>query len=181
MFCTPADGDVHFHDSCNDCAVDSIYGECSKFETEGFFSAACARYGMEQYHYGIVGTDGVTVTPGGREYEQFIKEIGMLRKKAHSRETKPEDYLARKTAILFNHENSWNIEKQKQNYTWETFDHVGKYYCALKSFGAPVDFISENKDFTEYPVIVVPAYQLADKELVGRWEEYARNLSPSWA
>ena len=132
-------------------------------------------YGMEQYHYGIVGTDGVTVTPGGREYEQFIKEIGMLRKKAQSREVKPKDYLARKTAILFNHENSWNIEKQKQNYTWETLDHVGKYYCALKSFGAPVDFISENKDFTEYPVLVVPAYQLADKELVGRWEEYARN------
>lgn len=25
-------------------------------------------YGTEQYHYGIVGTDGVTVTPGGREY-----------------------------------------------------------------------------------------------------------------
>ena len=28
-------------------------------------------YGTEQYHYGIVGTDGTTVTPGGREY--FVK------------------------------------------------------------------------------------------------------------
>ena len=36
-------------------------------------------YGTEQYHYGIVGTDGVTVTPGGREYETFIKEIRELR------------------------------------------------------------------------------------------------------
>ena len=46
-------------------------------------------YGTEQYHYGIVGTDGVTVTPGGREYETFIKEIRELRKHYAPRETKP--------------------------------------------------------------------------------------------
>lgn len=49
-------------------------------------------YGTEQYHYGIVGTDGVTVTPGGREYETFIKEIRELRKHYAPRETKPADY-----------------------------------------------------------------------------------------
>ena len=67
-------------------------------------------YGFEQYHYGIVGTDGVTVTPGGYEYAQFMKEIKQLRGKVASREVKPADYLARRTAILFNHENSWSIE-----------------------------------------------------------------------
>lgn len=129
-------------------------------------------YGMEQYHYGIVGPDGVTVTPGGREYEQFIKEIGLLRKKAQEREVKPQDYLARRTAILHNHENYWNIDHQKQNRTWDTFDHMDKYYRTLKSFGAPVDFIYEDKDMTEYPVVIAPAYQLADKELTERWMEY---------
>ena len=129
-------------------------------------------YGMEQYHYGIVGPDGVTVTPGGREYEQFIKEIGLLRKKAQEREVKPQDYLARRTAILHNHENYWNIDHQKQNRTWDTFDHMDKYYRTLKSFGAPVDFIYEDKDMTEYPVVIAPAYQLADKELTDRWMEY---------
>lgn len=129
-------------------------------------------YGMEQYHYGIVGPDGVTVTPGGREYEQFIKEIGLLRKKAQEREVKPQDYLARRTAILHNHENYWNIDHQKQNRTWDTFDHMDKYYRTLKSFGAPVDFIYEDKDMTEYPVVIAPAYQLADRELTYRWMEY---------
>ena len=81
-------------------------------------------YGTEKYHYGIVGTDGVSVTPGGREYETFIKEIKELRKHYAPRETKPADYLARHTAILFNHENSWSIERQKQNRTWDTFAHI---------------------------------------------------------
>ncbi|WP_304255945.1 beta-galactosidase [Phocaeicola plebeius] len=129
-------------------------------------------YGTEQYHYGIVGTDGVTVTSGGREYEQFMKEIRSLRKDYRPKEDKPETYLKRKTAILWNPENYWSIDRQKQNATWNTFAHVGKYYRTLKSYAAPVDFISEEKDFSQYPVMIVPAYQLADKELVARWKKY---------
>ena len=129
-------------------------------------------YGTEQYHYGIVGTDGVTVTPGGREYEQFMKEIRSLRKDYCPKEDKPETYLKRKTAILWNPENYWSIDRQKQNATWNTFAHVDKYYRTLKSYAAPVDFISEEKDFSQYPVMIVPAYQLADKELVARWKKY---------
>jgi beta-galactosidase len=131
-------------------------------------------YGTEQYHYGIVGTDGVTVTPGGYEYAQFIKEIKGLRGKTEARDVKPADYMARRTAILFNHENSWSISRQKQNRTWDTFAHIEKYYRTLKSFGAPVDFITEKKDMNEYPVVIAPAYQMADKELVNRWIDYVK-------
>lgn len=129
-------------------------------------------YGTEQYHYGIVGTDGVTVTPGGREYETFIREVSMLRTHAAPRDEKPADYLKRRTAILFNHENHWSIDRQKQNRTWNTMAHTENYYRTLKSFGAPVDFISEEKALEEYPVVIVPAYQLADEELVARWKTY---------
>lgn len=132
-------------------------------------------YGTEQYHYGIVGTDGVTVTPGGEEYAKFIEEIRLLRGKADSKDVKPESYLKRRTAILWNPENYWSIDRQKQNVTWDTFRHVDKYYRPLKAYGAPVDFISEEKDFSEYPVMIAPAYQLADKELVDRWTEYVEN------
>lgn len=132
-------------------------------------------YGTEQYHYGIVGTDGVTVTPGGKEYATFMEEIRQLRKQYQPRENKPADYLARRTAILFNPENCWSIERQKQNATWNTLGHVDKYYRTLKSFGAPVDFISESKNLADYPVVIVPAYQLADPALVEQWKTYVEN------
>jgi len=131
-------------------------------------------YGTEQYHYGIVGPDGVTVTPGGYEYATFMKEMKMLRNNYQPREKKPAEYLARKTAILFNPENYWSIDRQKQNSTWDTYAHINKYYKTLKSFGAPVDFINESKDFNSYPVMIVPAYQLADTALVDRWVEYVK-------
>lgn len=132
-------------------------------------------YGTEQYHYGIVGTDGVTVTPGGREYEQFIQEIKMLRQSVQPRDKQPKEYVARKTAILFNHENSWSIDRQKQTYLWNTLGHIDKYYRTLKSFGAPVDFITEEADLSDYPVVIVPAYQMADNMLVDKWKSYVES------
>lgn len=129
-------------------------------------------YGTEQYHYGIVGTDGVTLTPGGHEYAQFIQEIKTLRKEAAPLDHKPEAYLKRTTAVLWNPENYWSMDRQKQNRTWDTFHHLNHYYRALKAYGAPVDFISEEKDFTQYPVMIVPAYELADTALVDRWMKY---------
>lgn len=53
--------------------------------------------------------------------------------------------------------------------------HVDKYYRTLKSFGAPVDFISESKNLADYPVVIVPAYQLADPALVEQWKTYVEN------
>jgi len=131
-------------------------------------------YGYEQYHYGIVGPDGVTPTSGGIEYQQFINEIGLLRKNA-SLHQQPEAYLKRKTAILYNPDNTVAIEQNKQTQHWNTEAHLLKYYRALKSFGAPVDFIRENADFTAYPVIVVPAYQQMSLELIRKLTQYAEN------
>jgi len=130
-------------------------------------------YGMEQYHSGIVGTDGVTPSSGGLEYVKFINEIKELRKQYKPKETKPTEYLSRKTAILFNYENAWNIDRQKQNKTWNTERHIMNYYKALKSFGCPVDVITEAKEFDKYPFMIVPAFQMIDDKIVERWKEYA--------
>ncbi|MEN6589044.1 MAG: beta-galactosidase [Proteiniphilum sp.] len=129
-------------------------------------------YGFEQYHYGIVGTDGVTPTRGGTEYQQFISEIALLRKHA-SLHQQPQAYLNRKTAILYDPDNTVAIEQNKQTQHWNTEAHLLKYYRALKSFGAPVDFIREDADFSAYPVIVIPAYQQMSLALIRKLTDYA--------
>lgn len=132
-------------------------------------------YGYEQYHYGIVGYDGVTPTPGGLEYQQFIREIQLLRKNYDPRAKLPEEYVKRKTGILFNIENVWGMENNKQTTQWNTIGHFTKYYKALKSFGAPVDFIRDTTDFSKYPVIIAPAYQQLDADLIKKWTDYVKN------
>ncbi|MEI7829826.1 MAG: beta-galactosidase [Prolixibacteraceae bacterium] len=131
--------------------------------------------GYEQYHYGIVGTDGVTPTPGGLEYQKFIQEIGLLRKEFRPASIVPSDYSARRTAILFNNENIWGMEMNKQTNQWNSMDHIMKYYKQLKAFGSPVDFIADQADFSKYPVLIAPAYQQIDKALIDKLTEYAKS------
>ena len=129
-------------------------------------------YGTELYHYGIVSSDGVTVTPGGLEYAQFIDEIKTLRKNFNTKTSNPVDYEKRRTAILFNHENDWEMAQARQTTEWNTEQHIDKYYDVLKSFGCPVDFISEKQDFTKYNVMIAPAYEMIDDKLVEKWKNY---------
>ena len=132
-------------------------------------------YGYEQYHYGIVSYDGVTPTPGGLEYKQFIDEIKTLRKRYDPKATVPANYANRRTGILFNVENIWGMEQNKQTIEWNSLEHFTKYYKPLKSFCAPVDFIRDTTDFSTYKVIIAPAYQQIDTELINRLTNYVKN------
>ncbi len=131
--------------------------------------------GFEQYHYGIVGTDGVTSTPGGLEYQKFIQEIKVLRNNYDAKAVLPAAYMARRTAILFNHENIWGMEMNKQTDQWNSLGHFNKYYTPLKSFGAPVDFIVDSSDFSKYPLLIAPAYQQIDKVLIDKLTGYVQS------
>ncbi|NDW10176.1 beta-galactosidase [Dysgonomonas sp. 520] len=131
--------------------------------------------GLEQYHYGIMQTDGTSVSTSGEEYTQVAKELRLLRKEYNPEATAPKSYSDRKTAILYSTDSRWDMEHQPQTFQWDYVKHINKYYKILQSFVAPVDVIDETHDFSQYPVLIVPACQLLDKKLVARWKEYADN------
>lgn len=129
----------------------------------------------EQYHYGMTGPDGVTLSPGGREYSQTASEMRILRESYHRDSAEPDDRRARHSAILFNADNYWDMDYQRQSVEWDSMTHIDKYYNALKSLGSKVNFICEDDRFEDYPFVLAPAYQLLDSSLVVRWREYVVN------
>lgn len=131
--------------------------------------------GLEQYHYGIMQTDGTSVSTSGEEYVKFANELKILRKKYNPNATAPTSYLARRTAILYNTDSRWEMEHQPQTPQWDYIQHVNKYYKILQSFVAPVDVIDDSHDFSEYPFLIAPAYQLLDKKIIDRWKRYIEN------
>lgn len=130
--------------------------------------------GSEQYHYGMIMTDGVTMSPGGEEYVQIAKELETLRAAYNPKLKLPLELQKRRVGILFDMNNYWETEFQKQTDQWSIMTHIYKYYNLLKQFGAPVDVISEKEDFSAYPFLVAPAYQLLDSALVARWTQYVQ-------
>ena len=131
--------------------------------------------GPEQYHYGLVGTDGVTPTPGGEQYSQAAQEMALLRQNLKPDAPEPAAYAARRTALLYNVESRWNIDDHKQNVRWDTMEHILKQYRALKRLGCPLDVINEDRGFRKYPFLVVPAMQLLDADTVERFTQYAED------
>jgi beta-galactosidase len=128
--------------------------------------------GGEQYHYGIISTDGVTVSTSGVEYTQVIKELKSIKNQYNPNDKMPAAYASRLTAVLYSPDNRWEQDNQPQTYQWDYLQHFMRYYGGLKQLNAPVDVITEAKDFSKYPVMVAPAYQLLDAKLVARWKQY---------
>jgi len=132
-------------------------------------------YGYEQYHYGIVGTDGVTPTPGGLEFSKFIEEIKTLRKNYDAKAQLPKPYLQRKTGILFNPDIMIGLDFNKKTTEWNPEGQILKSYKTEKSFSAHVDFVRDSTNFGRYPILLVPAYQMIDQQLIEKLTRYAEN------
>ena len=132
-------------------------------------------FSSEMYHDGIVGTDGITLTQGGSEFVQAITEMKNLRKHYNPSAAMPTRFSNHRTAFLWSHDVMWDLDIQPQTTQWDTWHLRNTYSSAIKSTGAPMDFIGENDDFSKYPFLVAPAYQLTNEKLVAKWEDYVKN------
>ncbi len=131
-------------------------------------------YGAEQYHSGITKLDGVTLSQGGKDYKQVIDEMDRLRKSYNPTAEIPEKLQKRKTALLWNYDNLWSLNRQSQTSQWHTLSFFQKYLEMAKSFGAPTDIIYEDDDLNDYRVVIAPAFELVDADVIKTWTEYVK-------
>lgn len=146
----------------------------------GDLSFACSyryrqiNYSAEQYHGGITKLDGVTLSQGGKDYKQVINEMKILRDAYNPKAALPKEILKRKTALVWNYDNLWSLERQPQTSQWNTLSFFQKYLEIAKSFGAPTDIVYENDDLTDYNVVIIPAFELVDDTLINKWTDYVK-------
>ena len=128
--------------------------------------------GSEMYHEGIVGTDGVTLSRTGREYIDTMRDIKVLEAKLDPNAKLPARLAARYTGYLWSQDVFWDLEIQPQTTLWHTWAYRNGYTLAVQTTGAPMDFISEDSDFSRYPFLIAPAYQMVSPALVAKWKRY---------
>lgn len=133
-------------------------------------------YGGEQFHKGIIEPDGKTVSPGGEEYVQAIREINSLPVLDARQCKQPRSWTSRNTALLWKADNLMALEEVKHTQFWDTWDHVYTYYQKLKTLGVAVTFVQESDRLTpeKYPFAIAPAYEMVAPATVSRWKNYVR-------
>src|SRR5690606_28979097 len=146
----------------------------------GNLSFACSyryrqiNYGAEHYHSGITKPNGLTLSQGGKDYKQVIDEMKLLRKAYDPNAKTPEKLQKRKTALLWNYDNLWSLNRQPQTSQWHTLSFFQKYLEITKSFGAPTDIIYKDDDLNTYKVVIAPAFELVDSDLINKWIAYVK-------
>jgi beta-galactosidase len=128
--------------------------------------------GSEMYHEGIVGTDGVTPSRTGQEFVGAMHDIQALAARLDPTAKLPARMAARYTGYLWSHDVFWDLEIQPQTSLWNSWAYRNGYTLAVKSTGAPMDFIGEDDDFSRYPFLIAPAYQMVSEALVQKWRRY---------
>ena len=75
----------------------------------------------------------MTLSPGGEEYVRITQEMKKLRAAYDKKSRMPKQLASRRIGLLFDMNNYWEMEFQRQTDQWWTMPHIHKYYNLLKS------------------------------------------------
>ncbi len=162
------------------------------------------RFGVELFHHALVGTDGVTPTPGGREFIQVIDELKRLEapKTAAAVATaataatgaatpaapaaSPAPGKAPKAAappaplpsvgLLFDFEQLWYYTTLPHARRWDQRAWLTQWYASLAHLGLRVNIVHPNQPWPDHmAMLVAPGVQMVDDALIRQFDDYANS------
>jgi beta-galactosidase len=133
------------------------------------------RFGIELFHHGLVGTDGVTPSPGGQQFGQVIREMRNL---DISRVPKfaGEAHNPRQTVgLVLDFDQLWYFMTLPQARRWNQSRWLVSWYAALSRLGVRIRILRPGSPWpADLPLIVAPGVQMVDDKLMGQFDSYVR-------
>lgn len=142
------------------------------------------RCGSEQYHEGIVGLDGTSLSAGGEDFVQVASELDEIQ--SMFEEDSP--ITQRKAALFVDWDSLTAIEIHPQSRAFDGQACVERFYRSLKRLGFHIDILFQDKDYdlSQYDVVCAALVDLVDQKLINDWKNYTKSggqliLSPRTA
>jgi beta-galactosidase len=128
-------------------------------------------WGIELFHHGLVQTDGVTPSSGGRQFMQVIEEMRGLKKVSASAATR----LGPAVGLLVDFEQLWYFATLPQAQRWDQRMWLRHWYAAIARLGLEVKVLHPERDWPEdLPMMIAPSVQMVDAALIERLTRYAQ-------
>lgn len=133
------------------------------------------RFGIELFHHGLIGTDGVTPSPGGQQFGQVLSEMKNL-DLARVPQFAAEPHDPRQTVgLILDFDQLWYYMTLPQARRWNQPRWLATWYAALSRLGVRIRILLPNADWpSDLPLIVAPGVQMVDDKLMSRFDSYAR-------
>ncbi len=132
-----------------------------------FFRWRTCAVGTEQYWHGILPHSGRP----GRRYGELKETISRL--KPVMGEFRGA-LSGAEGAILYDYEQNWSLEIQPHHPELDYIKQVQVYYDAFHARNVPLDFISGDRDFSPYKLIIAPLIYLMTPELEDKFASYVK-------
>lgn len=132
-----------------------------------YFRWRACLFGTEEYWYGILDHDGIP----RRRYDE-IKAIGQNREalsRYFSGSTVVSDIL-----MIRSFEQQWSHSFQSHSWNFKYRDYLRSLYAALFTQNLNIDISHEKTDFSQYKLVLAPAFNLMDNETLACYAEYVR-------
>lgn len=132
-----------------------------------FFRWRTCAVGTEQYWHGILPHSGIP----GRYYNELkalIHKMRPLMAKIQGAVPKAQ------VGIVFSYDQEYAMEIQPHHPELDYTQHVLGYYRAFYDRNIPVDFLSDQMEFSGYPVLIAPLQYLMNPALERKYEQYVK-------
>lgn len=126
--------------------------------------------GAEQYHAGMVGLDGETLTQGGKNFSTVATELKNLA--SYLEDSIP--FKQKKAAIILDWDSLTMLSIHPQNDQFNPHKAFLNYYSALKRLGFDIDILHTYKDMDLefYSVVCTGLVDLLDDKVIAQWKTY---------
>jgi beta-galactosidase len=134
------------------------------------------RFGIELFHHGLIETDGVTPSPGGKQFMQVIQEMKKLDlAKIPKFADEPSD--PRQTVgLALDFDQLWYYTSLPQAKRWSQPTWLTRWYAALSRLGVRIRILRPGAPWpNDLPLIVAPGVQMVDDALISQFDTYAKN------
>ncbi len=130
-------------------------------------------FGIELFHHGLVQTDGVTPSVGGREFMQCLAEMKKLDLSKVPALAEEEDSDGA-VGFLFDFEQMYYFTTLPQSRKWDQAKWWRLWYGAIAKLGLKVKVLHPNRPWPKgLKMIVAPSVQMIDQALVDRLDAFA--------
>ncbi|MGD0464932.1 MAG: beta-galactosidase [Tepidisphaeraceae bacterium] len=134
------------------------------------------RFGIELFHDGLVGPDGVTPSEGGKQFAQVIEEMRRLDLSRVPRFADEKPRSAETVGLVLDFEQLWYYLTLPQARRWNQIKWLTIWYAALSRLGARIRILRPEAAWPDdLPLIVAPGVQMIDPKLVSRLDWYVHS------
>ncbi len=131
-------------------------------------------FGTELFHHGLVQTDGVTPSSGGREFMQCITEMKRLDLASVPHFSEEPSTGDDTVGLLLDFEQLYYFITLPQSRKWNQGTLLKAWYGAIARLGLKVKIVHPDRPIPPgLKLLVVPAVQMIDPQLVDRLDQFA--------